>query len=212
MRHRRLMMLLGVGAAVTLGPVTYAAAARAATGPVHGTGHRTAMSAWPGRADPDPASGGSTSVSFRVLPPDPPPPDPAPADPDAGAVGGGPIPGGPGTGAVAASDDDTSVDLGEKESGGHLTRHGENGSYGGRHESHGGLRPSRVRPGTESAGPRRRPAAHHGLLPFTGADIGAATRFGVAAVLAGVLALASVRRRRQAPGVTRRRRRAPRCG
>jgi hypothetical protein len=146
-----------------------------------------------------------------VLPPDPPPPDPASAAQDAGAVGGGPIPGGPGMGAVAAPDDDTSVDLG-KESGGHLTWHGENGSYGGRHKSHGGLRPSRARPGTEGYGPRRRPAARHGVLPFTGADIGAAARFGAASVLAGMLALASVRRRRQAPGVTRRRRRAPRCG
>jgi hypothetical protein len=200
-RRHRLPVLLPLGAGVALFPVPVGA--QAGTDP----GHRAATSETAGQAVPDRmrATTGSTSVTFRVLGPTPPPPTPTPTpDADDGA--------GEGPSSFAESGNDGSVAL-DADNGAHGSSwsgtsggHRSHGSgHRGRHGSprHGQHAHYGHRGQWPAAGPRHR-AAHsgpqRGRLPFTGGDIRSTALAGLAATLAGAVALclAAVRRRRQA--------------
>ena len=196
MRSHRWSVLLAVEAGIALCP-----AAVAGTGP-HG---HTSASAGPHRAR---AGTTSTAVTFRILPRPTGPGGNGP--PSSTGPGGGPA-------AVAGSDEEASVGVdvdngqaGSSWSGGRGSGRHKSGITGSnRHESgrraHPGS-PSITRTGNRAV----RPAPRRGDLPFTGGDVGSAALTGVAALLAGAVALclASVRGR----GLTRGRRRAPRSG
>jgi hypothetical protein len=184
MRRHRLSVLVAVGAGLALCP-----GAVATTDPA---GHRTTSEAR--------ATTGSTSVTFRVLPSPTitPTPDPSSSSDGSGEEGPAALAGSGNAMSVALDVDNGgqggSVSSGREHNGGHSAgRHGHT-----RTAAHG-----RPITGTRHRAAGRMP--RRGRLPFTGGDIGSTVLAGVAALLAGSVAVCLA-------AVTRGRRRALRSG
>ncbi|MDN3352473.1 hypothetical protein [Actinomadura sp. DC4] len=206
MRRHRLSVLLAIGSGLILCP-----GAIASTDP---GGRR--------RAAPDQlrATTGSTAVTFQVLPG----PTISPTVTPTAPAKPGAAPGDEGPSSFAGSGNDQSVALDADHGGhsggvsfgqgGHTGRTGRTGRQARHPGRHGHPRtPSVIRgrtAGGAHAGKRPGHAPRRGRLPFTGGDVGATVLAGMAAVLAGSIALCRASVRRRLTAVTRGRRHAHR--